>query len=86
MQIEKIDDYTCTVFSVSFNFHTVLWESAEKTELLVQYHVLVYTVYTGGGDPHGPASPAYFCIAGKINPLRSQSVGRFSHERTTSFI
>lgn len=74
MQREKISYYTCTVFSVSFHFHTVLLESVEKTELLVQYHVLVYTVYTGGGDPHGPASPAYFCMTGKINPSRSQTV------------
>lgn len=52
---------------------TVLWDSVAKNELLVLYHILISTVYTGGGDPHAQASPAYFCIAAQINPLRSQT-------------
>lgn len=44
-----------------------------ENELLVLYHIRIYTVYTGGGDPQAETSPAYFCIAGQINPLRSQT-------------
>lgn len=65
---------TFTIFFVFALFCTVLWDSVEKNKLLVLYHILICTVYTGGGDPRAQASPAYFCIAGQINPLRSQTV------------
>lgn len=76
------------LFSLFLSMFTIAWESVEKTDLLVLYHVLTPSVYTGGGDPHSQASRAYFCIAGQTNPLRSQEqwLGQFTWESALSSI